>query len=159
MMNPKEAAALGRLVAIAAFYKQGEQNMPSNPDLGNINIIRELIDIYTKEENYDPTLSEKIIRNRIKQIDKTVGLGFLPQIDAGIYHNSLIFSKIVQGYAREQSAIEKGIRFRAYRKNANLTIIEMAALLNINPKNIQAWEAHKRDLPDNIFSQLQQAGL
>lgn len=150
----KELIAIGKILAVTDFYKNGIQAACKPPDLIYLSFMQEVLQLCAIKEASDLSYGEKVIRNRVKQINKTIGLTFLDHIDAGIYHNSISFSKIVQGFNQEYYAIQKGIRLREFRKFKNLTIIEMAAALAVNPKNLQAWEAHKRDLPDNIYNQL-----
>jgi DNA-binding transcriptional regulator YiaG len=101
----------------------------------------------------DLTYKEKVIRNRIKQIAKQIDLSTV-EILGKMYHNQQSFSKIVIGYSKERNGLLNGLHLKNYRAQNNWTIIEMAKILNVNVKNIQAWEAHKRNIPENIVKKL-----
>ncbi|RCT89699.1 helix-turn-helix domain-containing protein [Acinetobacter baumannii] len=151
----QEFTVIGQLLALVNYLQQ--EIIPEIPDLTDISQIPALLNsvssssVSTADEL---PYKEKVIRNRVKQIAKQTDLSTIKFLGAEMYHNRQSFSKIVIGFSKERNDLLNGLRLRNYRMQHNLTIIEMANRLNVNVKNIQAWEAHKRNIPENILNKL-----
>ncbi|ELZ3581755.1 helix-turn-helix transcriptional regulator [Acinetobacter baumannii] len=141
---------IGQLLALVNYLKQ--DNVPEIPNLSDLGYIPALLNSVSAAD--DLTYKEKVIRNRIKQIAKQIDLSTVEILGAEMYHNQQSFSKIVIGYSKERNGLLNGLHLKNYRAQNNWTIIEMAKILNVNVKNIQAWEAHKRNIPENIVKKL-----
>lgn len=141
---------IGQLLALVNYLKQ--DNVPEIPNLSDLCYIPALLNSVSAAD--DLTYKEKVIRNRIKQIAKQIDLSTLEILGAEMYHNQQSFSKIVIGYSKERNGLLNGLHLKNYRAQNNWTIIEMAKILNVNVKNVQAWEAHKRNIPENIVKKL-----
>ncbi len=141
---------IGQLLALVNYLKQ--DNVPEIPNLSDLGYIPALLNSVSAAD--DLTYKEKVIRNRIKQIAKQIDLSTVEILGAEMYHNQQSFSKIVIGYSKERNGLLNGLHFKNYRAQNNWTIIEMAKMLNVNVKNVQAWEAHKRNIPENIVKKL-----
>ena len=141
---------IGQLLALVNYLKQ--DNVPEIPNLSDLGYIPALLNSVSAAD--DLTYKEKVIRNRIKQIAKQIDLSTVEILGAEMYHNQQSFSKIVIGYSKERNGLLNGLHFKNYRAQNNWTIIEMAKMLNVNVKNVQAWEAHKRNIPENIMKKL-----
>lgn len=141
---------IGQLLALVNYLKQ--DNVPEIPNLSDLGYIPALLNSVSAAD--DLTYKEKVIRNRIKQIAKQIDLSTVEILGAEMYHNQQSFSKIVIGYSKERNGLLNGLHLKNYRAQNNWTIIEMAKILNVNVKNVQAWEAHKRNIPENIVKKL-----
>ncbi|EPX3531554.1 MAG TPA: helix-turn-helix transcriptional regulator [Acinetobacter parvus] len=141
---------IGQLLALVNYLKQ--DNVPEIPNLSDLGYIPALINSVSAAD--DLTYKEKVIRNRIKQIAKQTDISTVEILGEEMYHNQQSFSKIVIGYSKERNGLLNGLHFKNYRAQNNWTIIEMAKMLNVNVKNVQAWEAHKRNIPENIVKKL-----
>lgn len=141
---------IGQLLALVNYLKQ--DNVPEIPNLSDLGYIPTLLNSVSAAD--DLTYKEKVIRNRIKQIAKQIDLSTVEILGAEMYHNQQSFSKIVIGYSKERNGLLNGLHLKNYRAQNNWTIIEMAKILNVNVKNVQAWEAHKRNIPENIVKKL-----
>lgn len=141
---------IGRLLTLASYSVQ--ENIPETPNLSDLAHLPALLNSINTAD--DPSYKEKVIRNRIKQIAKYTDLSAINFLGAEMYHNRHSFTKIVIGFSKERDDLLNGLHFRSYRAQHNWTIIEMAMFLNVNVKNVQAWEVHKRNIPKNIMNKL-----
>ncbi len=146
----QDFTVIGQLLTLVSYLRQ--DNVPEIPNLSDLAYIPALLNSVSAAD--DLPYKEKVIRNRIKQIAKHIDLSTIKILGAEMYHNQQSFSKIVIGYSKERSDLLNGLHFKKYRAQHNWTIIEMAKILNVNVKNVQAWEAHKRNIPENIMKKL-----
>ena len=146
----QDFTVIGQLLTLVNYLRQ--DNVPEIPNLSDLAHIPALLNSVSAAD--DLPYKEKVIRNRIKQIAKQTDLSTIRILGAEMYHNQQSFSKIVIGYSKERSDLLNGLHLKNYRAQHNWTIIEMAKILNVNVKNVQAWEAHKRNIPENIMKKL-----
>lgn len=145
---------IGQLTVLVNYLHQDA--IPEIPNLADIESISSLLDL-ADTSSYNLDFKLKIIRNRVRQIVKESNIFVLKKNLSDIYsnsHNQQYFSKFVIGYAKERKNLLNGLILKNYRAKQDLTIVEMASMLSVNVKNIQAWEAHKRNIPENIVRKL-----
>ncbi|WEV50242.1 hypothetical protein OZX61_12650 (plasmid) [Acinetobacter sp. ESL0695] len=164
---------LGKLIGLSLFWRLKNIELTRHSlssykfNINQLSTVQEMISFYAKKENPLKDQFDKIINNRIKQISKNIGTyssQFTQNIQTLLYffmennftYNDFSIEKILNSIRSEVLNIQRGIFIREFRYSQGLTILEMADFIKVNEKNIQAWEAHKRNLPVNIYNKLNQ---
>lgn len=103
------------------------------------------------------TSASSMVQNRLKQLENDTKTKMVDQrLDTFLNLDSNQLALLQQAYINERTAIKRCNVFKTIRLRKNLSIDEAAEGLKLNRRNLQAWEAHKKNCPIDAIKRLEQ---
>lgn len=103
------------------------------------------------------TSASTMVQNRLKQLEDDTKTKIVDHnLDTFLNLDSNQLAQLTQAYNNERTAIKRCNVFKTIRLRKNLSIDEAADALQLNRRNLQAWEAHKKNCPIDAIKRLEQ---
>lgn len=103
------------------------------------------------------TSASSMVQNRLKQLEDDAKTKITDsRLDTFLTLDSNQLALLQQAYNNERTAIKRCNVFKTIRLRKNLSIDEAAERLQLNRRNLQAWEAHKKNCPIDAIKRLEQ---